>query len=141
MIPIIFKGFKSAKGIMNMTKTTHGNISLDSLQQQMIGRQRLYLTNIDDNWAGMDDDMRKQKDNADFILVLFKLLYNDDGISTVDNWKEMKKWYKNKMNEFELEKSSNMIKYGPALGTEEDGIFECFEFVDNQKMNLKLDCK
>lgn len=31
------------------------------------------------------------------------------------------------MNEFELEKSSQMIKYGTVLGSSEDGIFECFE--------------
>lgn len=127
MIPIIFKGYKKAKSAMKMTKTIHGNISLDSLWYQQIGRQRLWLTSLDDNWAGMDDDGRNFKDNADFILVLFKLLLNDDGLNNIENWKEMKKWQNNKMNEFELEKSSQMIKYGPALGTSEDGIFECFE--------------
>jgi len=43
------------------------------------------------------------------------------------------------MNEFELDKSNQMIQYGPALGTEDEGIFECFEFVENEKMTLK-DC-
>lgn len=102
-----------------------------------MGRQRLYLTGIDDNLAGMDDDARAQKDNADFIMVIFKLLYNDDGFNTITDWKEMKKSYKNKMNEFELDKSNEMIKYGPALGTEDAGIFDCFEQVENGKMDLK----
>jgi len=92
MIPIIFKGYKKAKSAMKMTKTIHGNISLDSLWYQQIGRQRLWLTSLDDNWAGMDDDGRNFKDNADFILVLFKLLLNDDGLNNIENWKEMKKW-------------------------------------------------
>lgn len=59
MIPILFRGYKQAKGIMKMTKNIHGSVSLDSLWMQHIGRQRLWLTNIDDNWAGFDDDARK----------------------------------------------------------------------------------
>lgn len=102
-----------------------------------MGRQRLYLTGIDDNWAGMDDDARAYKDNKDFIIALFKLLFNDDGIDSIENWKEMKKFYKNKMNEFELDKSNQMIQYAAALGADDDGIFECFEYVENEKMTLK----
>jgi len=49
----------------------------------------------------------------------------------------MKKFYKNKMNEFELDKSNQMIQYAAALGADDDGIFECFEYVENEKMTLK----
>jgi len=39
-------------------KLLHGSLNLDSMYFQMIGRQRLWLTDVQD-WTSLDDDQKK----------------------------------------------------------------------------------
>lgn len=77
-IPLLFRAFKDAHKLLDMTKSLHGSISMDSMYWQNINRQVLWFTSIEDNWATMSDQERKSKDVKDFVSLLFKLVFNDD---------------------------------------------------------------
>mmetsp|Transcript_36959 Transcript_36959/g.80502 ORF Transcript_36959/g.80502 Transcript_36959/m.80502 type:complete len:119 (-) Transcript_36959:359-715(-) len=77
-IPLLFRAFKQGHKLLDMTKSLHGSISMDSMYWQNINKQVLWFTAIEDNWATMSDEERKSKDVKDFVSLMFKLIFNDD---------------------------------------------------------------
>lgn len=58
--------------------------------------------------------------------MLIKLLVNDD-MGTFSTLQYLRKDYNNKVSTMDLDKSNEMNKYASVLGSEDDGLFECFE--------------
>lgn len=77
-IPLLFRAFKEAHKLLDLTKSLHGSVSIDTLYWQNINKQVLWFTSIDDNLSTMSDADRQTKDVKDFIGVLFKLIFNND---------------------------------------------------------------
>lgn len=78
MIPTIFRGQKQSHKYFEITKDLLGNLNMDTVYQQLIDRQRIWFTQLEDNWTNKDDNARKQEDNENFLKMLIKLLVNDD---------------------------------------------------------------
>lgn len=138
-IPLLFRAFKESHKLLDLTKSLHGSLTLDTLYWQNINKQVLWLTGLEDNWSTMSDEVRQSKDVKDFVAVLFKLIFNDDTYE-VKNFDDLKKEYETALGQLDLERNSAISKHKNVLGSPEEGLFSCFK-KEEAKVVLNTSCK